>query len=101
MQSQTCKSISGNGNFKSKLSVLQWETNAAEVSNAIIELPFVLGNIVNDFENMDLITPNQLKVGRSNERSPVSPLKVVGNHLKAIEENKKIFSVWFEACLIS
>ena len=28
-------------------------------------------------------------------------MKVVGNHLKVLKENKKIFSVWFETWLIS
>ena len=84
-----------------RLSLLQWETIAAEVSNAINNLPSALGNIVSDFENMDVITPNRLKLGRNNKRSPVSPMKVVGNHLKVLEENKKIFSVWFETWLIS
>ena len=84
-----------------RLSVLQWETSAAEVSNAINGLPLALGNIVSDFKNMDLITPNQLKHGRNNERSSVSPMKVAGNHLKVLEENKKIFNVWFETWLIS
>ena len=79
----------------------QWETIAAEVLNAINDLPLSLGNIVSHFENMDLITPNGLKLGRNNERSPVSPIKVVGNHLKVPEENKKIFNVWFETWLIS
>ena len=76
-----------------RLSVLQWETISAEVSNAINDIPLALGNIVSNFENMDLITPSRLKLGRNNKRSPVSPMKVVGNHLKVLEENKKIFSV--------
>ena len=76
-----------------RLSVLQWETISAEVSNAINGIPLALGNIVSNFENMDLITPSRLKLGRNNKRSPVSPMKVVGNHLKVLEENKKIFSV--------
>ena len=84
-----------------RLSILQWETVAAEVSNAINDLPLALGNIVSDFENMDLITPNRLKLGRNNERSPVSPMKVIGNHTKILEENKKIFNVWFETWLTS
>ena len=49
---------------------------------------------------MDLITPNRLKLGGNNERSSVSPMKVVGNHLKVLKENKKIFNVWFETWLI-
>ena len=40
------------------MSVLKWETISAEVSNAVNDLPLALGNIVSDFENMDLITPN-------------------------------------------
>ena len=28
-------------------------------------------------------------------------MKVVGNHLKVLEKNKKIFNVWFETWLIS
>ena len=83
------------------MSVLQWETISAEVLNAINDLPLALGNIVSDFENMELITPNQLKLGRNNKRTPVSPMKVVGNHLKVLEKNKKIFSVWFETWLMS
>ena len=28
-------------------------------------------------------------------------MKVAGNHLKVLEENKKIFNIWFETWLIS
>ena len=37
-----------------RLSILQWETVAAEISNAINDLPLAPGNLVSDFENMDL-----------------------------------------------
>ena len=57
------------------LSILQWETISAEISGAINNLPLPLGNIVGDFEQMDLITPNRLHLGRNNDRSPVSPIK--------------------------
>ena len=102
-QNQTCKRIFGKENFKSTIAytTVQWETVAAEVSNAINDLPLALGNIVSDFKNMDLIIPNRLKLGRNNERSPVSPMKVVGNHPRVLEENKKIFNIWFETWLIS
>ena len=76
------------------LFVLQWETVAAEVSNAINDLPLVPGNIVSDFKNIDLITPNQLKLGRNNERSPVSPMKVVGKHGFTVIKTWK-FVMWF------
>jgi hypothetical protein len=54
-----------------RISLLQWETLSAEISNSINDLPLSLGNNVSDFEAMDLITPNRLKLGRNNERSPV------------------------------
>ena len=60
------------------MSVLRWETISGEVSNAINDLPLALGNIVSDFENMDVITTNRLKLGRNNERSPVSQRKLLG-----------------------
>ena len=63
------------------------ETVAVEVSKAINDLPVALRNIVIDFENMDLITPNRLRLTK------VFSLKVIGNHLNLIEENKKIFNV--------
>ena len=54
------------------MSILQWETIKAEISNAINDLLLALGNIVGDFGQMDLITPNRLGLGRNNDRSPVS-----------------------------
>ena len=84
-----------------RLSVLKWEIVAAEISNAINDLPLAMGNLVSDFENMDLITPNRLRLGRSNDRSPVSPMKVTRNYQKMLEENKKIYNIWFEAWLAS
>ena len=45
-----------------RLSILQWETISAEISNAINNLPLALENIVGDFEQMDLITPNRLRL---------------------------------------
>ena len=80
-----------------RLSILQWETISAEIANAVNDLPLALGNIVSDFEQMDLITPNRLRLGRNNERSPVLPMKIIGSTQKVIEENKKIFNSWFEA----
>ena len=84
-----------------RLSVLQWETVSAQISNAINDLPLALGNIVSDYEQMDLITPNRLRLGRNNDRSLVSPMNVTGSTQKIIEENKKIFNSWFEAWLTS
>ena len=54
-----------------RLPILQWETLGAQIANTINDLPLGLGNIVSELENLDLITPNRLKLGRNNDRSPV------------------------------
>ena len=84
-----------------RLSMMQWETLVTEIANRINDLPIALGNIVSDFEMMDLITPNRLRLGRNNARSPCSPLVMNNNPVKLIEENKRIFEAWFENWLIS
>ena len=50
-----------------RLSIIQWETVSAEIGNAINDLPIALGNIVSYYENMDLITPNRLRLRKNNE----------------------------------
>ena len=39
-----------------RLSVLRWETLSSVIANTINDLPIGLGNIISDYENMDLIT---------------------------------------------
>ena len=84
-----------------RLSILQWETIGAEIGNSINDLPLALGNKVADLENMDLITPNRLKLGRNNDRSPVGAMNVTSDPTKFATVNKQIFNAWFDAWLIS
>ena len=79
-----------------RLSVLQWETLASDIANRINDLPLALRNVCSDFEDMDLITPNRLKLGRNNDRSPIGMLTMTNDAEKIIKENKRIFNVWFE-----
>ena len=84
-----------------RLSILQWETLMSEIANCINDLPLALGNKVGDFEMMDLITPNRLKLGRNNDRSPVGNLTITGNPSKILENNELIYNTWFENWLVS
>ena len=84
-----------------RLSILQWETVSPEIANAINDLPLALGNIFSDYENMDLLTPNRLKLGRNNERSPIGPISITGNLSDILKTNKKIFNTWFETWLVN
>ena len=62
-------------------------------------MPLALGSAVTpETEFIDLLTPNRLKLGRNNERSPVGEM-VTTDHNKIIEENQAIFNAWFEVWL--
>ena len=84
-----------------RLSILQWETLASEVANSVNNLPIAIGSKVADLENLDLLTPNRLKLGRNNDRSPSGPLDVTGKPDKIISLNKNIFNKWFDQWLTS
>ena len=60
-----------------------------------------MGNITGDFEQMDLLTPNRLLLGRNNERSPTLPLNITNDPNKFLKANSEIFNTWFETWLTS
>ena len=66
---QVKKSISVNM-ASNRLSILQWESLVLEVTNGINNLPLGLGNKVECLENLDVLTPNRLLLGRNNGRCP-------------------------------
>ena len=86
---------------KERLSVIQWETLASELANCINNLPLALGSTISDLENLDLLTPNRLRLGRNNDRIPVGPLYVTNKPDSFIKLNQQIFNAWFECWLIS
>ena len=59
-----------------RLSVIQWETLMQQISNSLNNHPIGLKNRTEDLENVDLITPNRLILGRNNERCPNAPLTI-------------------------
>ena len=81
-----------------RLSIMQWETLAATISNTVNNMPLALGNTKSNIEALDLLTPNRLKMGRNNERSPEGCV-TVAHPDKILEENEKIFNAWFEVWL--
>ena len=84
-----------------RISLLQWETLVSKIANTINDLPLALGNITSQFENMDLLTPNRLRLGRNNDQSPIGPMMVINNPEKFLFTNEKLFNTWFECWLIS
>lgn len=78
------------------LSILQRETLLLVIPNTTNDLPHGLGNIIGDYENMDLITPNKLFLGSNDGHSPAATKEVTGNPGKILKENKRILNSWFE-----
>ena len=83
-----------------RLSILQWETICSVISNSINDLPLAIGNVI-DVENMDLLTPNRLLLGRNNNRSPTGNLLVSSDPSKLIKQSSKIYEIWFESWLLN
>ena len=84
-----------------RLSVLQWETLCSEIGNSINNLPLAIGNETENLENIDLITPNRLGLGRNNDRSPIGTLDVSDRIDRMLSLNSNIFNTWWETWLIS
>ena len=84
-----------------RLSIIQWETLGCQVANTLNNLPIAIGNVARDLEHLDLITPNRLLMGRNNSRCPSEKMIITQNLGKIIEQNDKIFEVWFRAWLTS
>jgi hypothetical protein len=84
-----------------RLSIIQWETLGQQVVNSINNVPIALGNKTDCLENLDLITPNRLLLGRNNNRSPTEPLILSQDVKKIISTNADIFRIWFKAWLVS
>ena len=77
------------------------ETLGQQISNSINNLPIGLGNKCDALENLDLLTPNRLLLGRNNNRCPTAPLVLSSDVRKIVQTNEEIFSVWFRSWLIS
>ena len=54
---------------KERLSVVQWETLGDQIANCVNDKPLAIIYVPKDVEQMDLLTPNRLMLGRNNQRS--------------------------------
>ena len=84
-----------------RLSVMQWETLGLEVANSINNMPIGVGNRSANLENLDILTPNRLILGKNNDRCPSVPLELAQDYKRIVETNNDIFNAWFNAWLVS
>lgn len=71
------------------------------MANSINNLPIGLKNRCDMLENMDLLTPNRLILGRNNRRNPTVPLKLTTDLKGIVESNESIVKAWFDVWLTS
>lgn len=84
-----------------RLSIIEWETLSAQVANAVNDLPVAIGNETQDLECVDLITPNRLRLGRNNDRSPIGPVEITDKFDAILQANSDTFNSWWEAWLVA
>ena len=78
-----------------RLSILEWETLCSEIANSVNNLPVAIGNETDELENVDLLTPNRLRLGRNNQRSPVGPLEVTDKIERLMRLKTDVFESWW------
>ena len=72
-----------------------------QVANSANNQPIVIGNIVDDVENLDILTPNRLILARNNDRRPTGNLTVTSDPRKIMQFNNEVFQIWFKCWLTS
>ena len=70
-----------------RLSVLEWETLRDQIANPVNNMPLATIKVSADIENLDILTPNRLLLGRNNDRSPPGPLLVTNDPHKILKTN--------------
>ena len=83
------------------MSIIQWETLMQQISNSMNNLPIGFKNTSKNLEDLDILTPNRLLLGRNNDRCPNAPLTICLDHKRIIESNSNIFKAWFKSWLVS
>ena len=84
-----------------RLSIIQWETLANQVANSANNQHIAIGSIVDDVENLDILTPNRLILARNNDRSSTGNLTVTSDPRKIMQSNNEVFQIWFKCWLTS
>ena len=78
-----------------KLDVLRWETVLTWICNELNSIPLALGNRYTNLDNMDLITPSRLLLGRNNKRA-VTDMPKVNSWTATADELEKVQQAWWQ-----
>ena len=83
------------------LSIYVWEKLSQQISNSFDSLPNGFGSNVRSLDDLVILTPICLLVGRNNHRCHPAPLILSDDCKQIIKSNEYIFRAWFQSWLIS
>ena len=79
-----------------RLDIMGYETAFSWVCNEINNMPICLGSRYRDLENLDLITPNRLTLGRNNRRS-LSGCATISTPSRMMNQMQLVYDSWWTA----
>ena len=77
-----------------KLDIMSYETSFAHIANELNNMPICLGSRTDDLDNLDIITPSRLLLGRNNRRAMVGPV-TLGKPGRLLEQLDKVAESWW------
>ena len=77
-----------------KLDLISYETCFAWIANELNCFPLCLGSRTSNLDNLDLITPSRLLLGRNNRRSLGGYVKMEGPS-RLMEQMEKVYRSWW------
>ena len=78
-----------------KLDILSYQTAFSYIANEINNMPLCLGPCYDNLENLDLITPSRLILGRNNTRAPVGINTFSGKHSRLLQQMDEVEAAWW------
>ena len=78
-----------------KLDIIGYETAAAWITNDLNNLPIALGSRTDNLDNMDIITPSRLLLGRNNRRA-MSGYPRVDGPSRMMKQQDELYQLWWD-----
>ena len=78
-----------------KLDIMGYETAAAWICNDLNNLPIALGSRTEHLDNLDVITPSRLLLGRNNRRA-MSGYPRIDTPSRMMKQQDELYDLWWE-----
>ena len=78
-----------------KIDILTWETSLAWITNELNNMPICLGSRTNHLDQLDVITPSRLLLGRANRRA-MSGYPKLDCPSRIMEQLDEVYRTWWK-----